>query len=758
MAIPLQTQPRYADDPAYTQDVRHLALPMRRNSGPDSARRKSCSLLDGKMFDREIEKFDTLTVLPRKKSTTSAYKLKCRDAKYKESQRLDDSTSSDEANYMQRGQSLDRNIYKQQKKMLCFQRDKDCHDQRIDRASNRKAFSKENLLAKSPRSMNEFISDCYDEDCFSMEMQRLSRTKDRSKQLSSMISLEDRKYSSLVRNEAHSFEQLDQHKTKELSKFQIGKRLLKGEIGIKSFNYYLLKESLRSTKKPTAKFRSSSAHQVISKSDENIYEELMFNARKAPKTSNNPRSKAYTNYPDCELCLAECTDKNCDICKANEERKQLLNRPTLQPQPAPKAGVKAPLVEQRNQINMEKMRTSDSHDNLTNAVQSTAPNVLQYQSYNPKNPGIYKIETTPVAFTSEYNPIDGIYKASQKYAAAQKNVVAHKISSSSSDSLHHQKYSKSPKASSSLEYPNDASYREQPTTQIYKTDSKASILSEMSIKSENSTNRYYKQAEMSDSSMGDSMFSYSAQRRYYGSAESCQLADCQPCDAEKCSFSDNCRYECRNCDCSSSYFSSDFDDGNLSRKGSARISNNSQLSSYDNDIAAIDTKQSRYAEDFMKHLSNVKKTCNFQTTGNSVQVPLSAASQMHAVGVMNATNKMKALQTAPNTGAPKSVNIYEEHPKKPLNHASKLSSNSGSNPKSSSDVSGTKLTGAIPKSSKSNETACGCMEIGVNGHQKEDELVERECSHGDKQDLKQTVCVTLTYYYSILYLLMIYDN
>lgn len=725
---------------------------MRRNSGPDSARRKSCSLLDTKIFDRDIDRFDTLNISPRKKSTNTSYKMKCRETKCKEKIRPDDSTSSDESNYMRRGQSLDRNIYKQQKKMLCFQRDKDSQEQRIDRSYNRKALSKENLLAKSPRSTNEFISDCYDANCFStMESQRLSRAKERSKQLSSMLSLDDRKYSSLMRNEAHSFEQLDQHKTKELSKFQIGKRFLKGEIGIKSFNYYLLKESLRSTKKSTAKFRSASANQAISKSDENIYEELMFN--KGPKMNN--RSKTYATYPDCELCLAECTDKNCDICKANEERKLQLNRQIL---PSHTAKVKTPILEQRNQMNMDTMRASELHENnMTNVV---APNVLQYQSYNPKNPGIYKIETTPVAFTSDYNPIEGIYKASQKFANAQKCAVTQKISSSSSDSLHHHKYSKqasnSAKAAGFFECPSDA-FGQQISTQIYKTDSKASILSEISIKSENSTNRYYKHAEMSDSSMGDSMFSYSAQRRYYGSAESCQFADCQPCiDAEKCSFSDNCRYECRNCDCSSSYFSSDFDDGNLSRKSSARISNNSQLSNYDNDVHVLDTKQSRYAEDFMKHLSNVKKTCSYQANTNTIQVPLSVANQLQTIGSVSVTNKMKALPAIPISGAAKSLDNYEakEQPKK-MTSQTVAKPNCSASSKSSSEGSGAKSTGTIPKSNKTNDASCNgrfCGEVGDgDDEQKNDDVfIGRDCGKtADKQVVKQMVCSQ--FYFIILF-------
>lgn len=282
----------------------------------------------------------------------------------------------------------------------------------------------------------------------------------------------------------------------------------------------------------------------------------------------------------------------------------------------------------------EMIRSSESVGKI---IQTTAtPNVLQYHSYNPKNPGVYKIETTPVAFTSDYNPIEEIYRI-QKYAPTAHKVATQKISSSSSDSLHHhhQKYTK-PLRTNYYDCANELIYNQQLRPQIYKTDSKASILSEMSIKSENSNHRYYKQAEMSDSSMGDSMFSYPAQRRYYGSAESCQFGyECQPCgDGDKCSFSDNCRYECRNCDCSSSYFSSDFDDGNFSRKGSARISHeNSQISNYNDELQqAIDLKATRYAEDFMKHLNNVKKTCSYQTAANANQTAINAVNnQMHAM-------------------------------------------------------------------------------------------------------------------------------
>lgn len=587
---------RYADDPAYTDDVRHLALPMRRNSGPES-RRKSCSVLDThKSLDREADKSAEQRL--KKKMSHANYHGELKQSRLRSSERKlakyfrsEDSTSSDEElSYGRRGQSLDRNLYKQQKKMLCFQREKE--HRRMEKAHHRTAFSsKENMALKSPASGGEYI---FQEHRLA-DPKRMSCSTDRYKHSTATLPLGDRKYSSLHRGETQSFEQLDRPKSKENSKFQIGKRFLKGEIGIKSFNYYLLKESLKSSKKSSAK---GGAARGISKSEENIYEEVFFTERRTPrKPARGPKQ---LNYPDCELCIQECKDKNCAICQA-EELKRL----------AAFGKAKTPSDVSRQFV---KMNASNSIESITAAV----PNVLQFHSYNPNNPGVYKIETTPVAFTSDYNPLEEIY-GTQQYVPPHK-AVAQKVSSSSSDSIQHQKYLKSKMRSNYYDRSTELIYSSQPMSQlkpqIYKTDSKASILSEMSIKSENSTNRCYRPAEMSDSSMGDSLFSYPSQRRYYGSAESCRFGyECRRCslDGDKCSYSDNCRYECRHCDCSSSYFSSDFDDGNFSRKSSARISANSQLSCYD-----VDAKTTRYAEDFIKHMNNVKKSCNYQSAVGNI--------------------------------------------------------------------------------------------------------------------------------------------
>lgn len=761
-----QPTQRYADDPAYTEDVRHLALPQRRNSGPDSSRRKSCSILDNKIFDRvhdsHSKRNEMHSTLSSRRSTAGggvgggnySYDKKTQsrshDKKYVRNFRSEDSTSSDDSSgYDRRGQSLDRSIYKQQKKTLCFQREKESsQNRRMEKLYQRKAFSKENLLMES--SPQDFgPHDYYVHENYPNEPQRLSRSKDRYNKhaSSSTLPLGERKYSSLSRGEAHSFEQLDRPKSKEnISKFQIGKRFLKGEIGIKSFNYYLLKEGLKSTKKSgsSGAKRYSTPH-GISKSEENIYEEVFFTERKTPK------KKAINNYPDCELCIQECMNKNCDICKASEQKHgQAAGKHSM--------GLMKPKTP-FNEMRSFNENALENSGNGTNMAQ-TAANVLQYQSYNPNNPGIYKVETTPVAFTSEYNPIEEIY-GTQKYAP-QHMTVAQKISSSSSDSLQHHKYMKSAAAmkNNNNNYydcsGNEMTYSggggvannhysggggggvgvgnssgNQLKPQIYKTDSKASILSEMSIKSENSTNRFYKPAEMSDSSLGDSLFSYPSQRRYYGSAESCRIGyECRRCsfDGDKCSFSDNCRYECRNCDCSSSYFSSDFDDGTFSRKGSARISNTSQMSYYD-DSHTIDSKTTRYAEDFMKHLNNVKKSCNIpaMTVTHGSNTPQTERSQK-VKSYMNSLPKMSnEHSTLPKTMKPYDngandefrirnlVGTLEQQPqsqqqvppqpqpqiaKKPSSGASK----SGGSSSSSKSDSATATTGANNKNGASKST------------------------------------------------------
>lgn len=388
------------------------------------------------------------------------------------------------------------------------------------------------------------------------------------------------------------FHKSNDKQPKEMSKFQIGKRFLKGEIGIKSFNYYLIKEGLKSSKKTVTKQGQELSPKILgtSKSEENIYEEIYFTDKPTPEHHKKQFHKNII-YPDCELCVQQCSSDNCDICKYNTIDNSCLDY---------KSGS---LKFTKTDENLKLINSRQSDYSIVNKL-NKQPNVLQFQSYNPNNPGVYKIETTPVAFTSDYNPIQNINQQIQfqPYTVNSFNpyTVNRKKSSSSSDSLH-QKNTRRVQSeyfvcpTKTVVYPNQPPDYIKP--KIYKTDSRASLASEISIKSENSV-KYHKTGEMSDSSIGDSMFSYPTQRRYFGSSESCRFGfECRRCSLEtdKCSFSDTCRYECKNCDCSSSYFSSDFDDTNFNRKNST------------NHTTRLDARTTRYAEDFIKHVNNVKK-------------------------------------------------------------------------------------------------------------------------------------------------------
>lgn len=293
--------------------------------------------------------------------------------------------------------------------------------------------------------------------------------------------------------------------------------------------------------------------------------------------------------------------------------------------------------------------------------------ILQFQSYNPNNPNVYKIETTPVAF-SEYNLTIEEQLYQQHYAALmalqqqQQNysgdgkVMAKSSSSSDSirqrqqDNMANEFYTRPNYFYNNAEQ-NQSSMRRDKSS-IYKTDSSNSLRSENSNKNNKSDQM---RQEMSDSSLGDSLFSSDANKRYFGSSESCRFncddraRRCSYEENEKCSFSDTCRNyetECnlRNCDCSSSYFSSDFDDTN----NVYSIANNGRvIKGYHNESIA----KSDYADDFIKHVNNVKRRSQ-NTPYDNVLISTSIydmpkANPKRLERTENDENKLKTTGTVP---------------------------------------------------------------------------------------------------------------
>lgn len=471
---------------------------------------------------------------------------------------------------------------------------------------------------------------------------------------------------------------------KKLSKFQIGKRFLKGEIGIRSFNYYLLKEGL---KKSNSKQKTEKAP-FMSKSEENIYEEIFFHDQpKKPLTPLQPpnlpppnklQGKQQTdegNCLNCEICLQEAQEKhkmqNCDKCEDGDHHQQQQQQTVMLA-----AEGYATVTRKLDNVTIYdffQQQSPSAHGG------NTGGGILQFQSYNPNNPNVYKIETTPVAF-SEYNLTAEEQLYQQHYAALialqqqQQQQQQHsgdgKImtkSSSSNDSIRQQQQqqtvnefytrpnyiypstnttatSMSTSITGIMGEQKQSSMRRDKNNSIYKTDSSNSLRSENSLNRnsqksnsiQNSGGRIddmQMRQDMSDSSLGDSLFSSDANKRYFGSSESCRFnyecerqRRCSLEENEKCSFSDTCRNyetECnlQNCDCSSSYFSSDFDDTN-----NIYGINNRNIKSYHNNNENY--HQIHYAEDFIKHVSNVKRRSQnipydalISTTSSIYEVP-----------------------------------------------------------------------------------------------------------------------------------------
>ncbi len=661
---------RYLDDPAYTTDISHLAIPMRRNSGPESERRKSFSIIqshfstDSSKANKHYNDYDDSKIQKRK--VYDKKKKKSTELEKKMYQGRCESSSSDELEYNRRGQSLDRHIIKHQKKMHSSQHD--INTTSLDHKKYKMYSRKEYVSGNSKSFQQKYHSSMnYGSDYKKSSSKSGSRSRERFNPESGDTSY----HTDEMQRGANSSSTPDDSKAKDSSRFQIGKRLLKGEIGIKSFNYYLLKEGLKSSKKSLFKHLNpsdeSKSFENVSRSDENIYEEIYF---------VDKNKKNLISNPDCDLCIQECTRKNCDICRANELIGKRVNEKSLRdPEIA--------MVEQS--VNMKDL------------VQHRQ-NVLQYQSYNPNNPGVYKIETTPVAFTNDYNPIYQIPNKPQQQSQQHQQQQQQRQIYQQQSYLNNARNAKSSSSSDSIHQKNFARQHGQPTfnddippsdrldfhgPKIHKTDSKASIVSEnISMRSSDNSNNYHKQAEMSDSSIGDSLFSYSAQRRFFGSSESCRFGyECRRCsyDGDKVSFSDTCRYDCRNCDCSSSYFSSDFDELNFSRNNSTRWSANML---HQDDEAGRKTKQ--YAQDFFKHVTNVKKKTQSQMIAESMTRDSSLS--------VNRLNNQNSESKANVKGQDKIL----PNGKSSMSSASKSSSSSPLHDQNESSESNRKK-GAVPK-------------------------------------------------------------
>ncbi|XP_065361783.1 myb-like protein AA [Calliphora vicina] len=882
---------RIYDDPAYTDDISHLANPMRRNSV--NLVNSDMLTLSGAGVGGKHNSGGSSSLGKRSKLTKEFQKLAQEDIGHiafsssEEDLRYQRATSS-RSEAIGRGRSLERSnaiIGEQMEKLEIKRRPE-------KRTSKQKRnLSLDNKRQQSQQETKENEEKERERDRPPEPPQRLALTRyNLGKQRSDEAAWQRQQshqdfpppahdnedifslHSSAKENQSVAASTSASLSNASTSKIQMGKRFLKGEIGIKSFNYYLLKEGLKSSKKFVEKqksnFQSSTNNTLATishsaggaggggenttsltlgksklqaNSEENIYEEIFF--KDAPPSeeddenqnpSNTTKQQASSThhaattaaeqnimYADCELCMQQCDKPDCEYCLQPEITANVNQNRTVT-QTFNNSNTKSNNT--NNRLNAGNLNNNSSARTAMENQVNSAP-ILEFQSYNPNNPGVYKIETTPVAITGDYNPILQFQQPStqqqqqpapqhkhshvqhqststtstatttpsdhhlhqhhsqlqqqqqpqqsqqhqsvpsqqqqhqQFYGYKQPNfytphtqtgfwsqtssvprpraymVTGHfpsgvssmqrvnTKSSSSSDSLQHQHkfntfthldanfyngsnlatvtgsssvnnsylppqplqplmYAASRRLGGSQILVDNSNAMFENPSQIYKSDSRASILSEYSLSRSSDTyygsqryghNRHYGTSHLNEHHNFEnslmSSYATAAQRRYFGSAESCRFGyDCRRCSldsgpgaglltnprvvntatqnnggttaaaaatssAEKCTFSDHCKYDCRNCDCSSVYFSSDFDEvysgGGIPRKTAKGTlpSTGGQppppaLENYD--VATSSEKQqalkqNKYAQDFFKHVNDVKRSiyqAEMQRNGN----------------------------------------------------------------------------------------------------------------------------------------------
>lgn len=613
-------------DPSFTEDVRHLALPLRRNSGPESEALKMFGKKKSKSQNSKEEHSShySLRLERRKKSQANNYSAEylCKNSSSSES--LDNIISSYKG---RKGFSLDRNVPSfdekpqvKPKRSSWFLRDKS-----RDKTSNKDKFFKR-------ASLDYTVT-------YSTKSEEKPRTK--AKTIQRQNAADYTGDSSTTQPD----DNIEPPKKSGLSRFSIGKRFLKGEIGIRSFNYYLLKEGLKKNQGKQKQESISAKPTYKSKSEENIYEEIYFrHDQPTPKPRTPPALPPFNKQSSVPVKIDDENCRNCEICLQEAQQEKHSSCGAGNCDKCPEKHV--------SRLMTSSLSGSEGYAKVTKRIseqsiydffqqQQKGQTMLQFETYNPST-NMYKTQMTPVAF--DYNPIEEqIYQMelNQQYARPHQQQsysgdgrIVPK-SSSSSDSIKGQNRQRQQQSNEFYTRPNyfyppssgTAGGIGEKQSKMYKTDSSNSIRSENSLnkiynsgsqksnQSNKSVNSNHNRGagdeggqirqDMSDSSLGDSLFSSDANKRYFGSSESCRFNyECRrrcSLENEKCSFSDTCRYECnlRNCDCSSSYFSSDFDDTN--------IYNSTRNHHQPLEQQIYDQKNNRYAEDFIKHVSNVKR-------------------------------------------------------------------------------------------------------------------------------------------------------
>uniref|UniRef100_A0A0K8V8V1 Uncharacterized protein n=1 Tax=Bactrocera latifrons TaxID=174628 RepID=A0A0K8V8V1_BACLA len=397
---------RIYDDPAYTDDISHLANPLRRNSCSGKADAKAKSFASGNTASNLTASGSSSLGKRSKLSKEFLQQNKLRDvgATYER----DASSSSDEplrsesqsksgatASAGRRGRSLERSAAAAATEWKSGERKREKRERSSKQKINTTSVESNALLTQHAEMQQK--QDSYNEATNNTRASSNRRSKTQSAMMTKQYSdgaaadLQWAVEQQQARDEISSMHS-GASAVKAVaatsaaggasSKMQIARRFLRGEIGIKSFNYYLLKEGIKSSKRFVEKQRNSftsglasaaiGGKKTHSRSEENIYEEIFF--KDAPPSddeqqqqlqqeqqqqqqppplplqqSNSAQTHAHTQleqqaphtqhahqargaetpisqcsgseegvYADCELCLQQCTKENCEYCYAQQ--------------------------------------------------------------------------------------------------------------------------------------------------------------------------------------------------------------------------------------------------------------------------------------------------------------------------------------------------------------------------------------------------------------------------------------------------------
>ncbi|XP_034483748.1 GATA zinc finger domain-containing protein 10-like, partial [Drosophila innubila] len=344
---------RIYDDPAYTEDISHLANPLRRSSisGKSSGDYKlssepiptsSSSLGKRSQLTKDFLKYAVNKPLKanNNNSSNSNNIIGAAGMDYD----FESSSSDNEPPEPIKDGSISRRVLSLERSLAAAS----------EKHEKKTSTQRESTQKRSSKQKRNLSLDNSRKGAQSKQSYELSETRSRKERNNRKQYLETEQQDDLYSVRSSAQNSAATMPVESATKLPIGRRFLRGEIGIKSFNYYLLKEGLKSNKKldkqrsagdaPSSNGKgnksnsnNSNMKKLHTRSEENIYEEIFFKelpVKQESSLSIGAAAAATTVvvdeeqqqqqqqqqqqclpdagvYADCELCMQQCSKENC---------------------------------------------------------------------------------------------------------------------------------------------------------------------------------------------------------------------------------------------------------------------------------------------------------------------------------------------------------------------------------------------------------------------------------------------------------------